>query len=307
MQRTLLFSKLRFGEVNRAREVRLTASGKAVNAARVSTVLGGQALLATFLGGDSGRFVARELDADGVAHDVVWVQDDAPTRTCVTLLPEGDPATELVEETPPVSAKDVAALEKVVNGRLSEARALCLIGSLPPGAPDDTYARLTLAARAAGLPVLIDAQGSLLRSSLAARPFIVKPNLEEASAALNLEPSDDLETGALAATDALLKSGARWALVSMGASGSVLSGAGVGRWLVKPPRIEARNPIGSGDSMAAGLLLAVARGVPMPDAAAYGTACAAANALTTTAGVIRPDDVVALLPRVTLAPLDDQR
>lgn len=307
MQRTLRFPSLEVSEVNRASEVRVTASGKVVNAARVATTLGGRALVATFLGGDTGRFVARELDAEGVAHDAVWVEDDAPTRTCVTLLPDGGPVTELVEEAPPISARDVAAFEAAVTKHLPEARALCLIGSLPPGVPEDTYARFAGAARDADVPVLVDAQGALLRSSLAARPFIVKPNLQEASAALGLDPGEDPEADALTAVDALVKSGARWALVSMGASGSVLGDAEGGRWILEPPQIEARNPIGSGDSLAAGLLLSLTRGASVPDAATYGTACAAANAFTITAGVVDPDDVVALFPRVRLAPLHDRR
>lgn len=147
----------------------------------------------------------------------------------------------------------------------------------------------------------------MLRSSLAARPFIVKLNLQEASAALGLDPRNDPEAGALAAIEALLGLGARWALVSTGSSGSVLGAAAGGRWNVAPPQIEARNPIGSGDSLAAGILVAVTRGASVPDAAAYGTACAAANALTTTAGDIKADDVVALLPRVRLAPLRTRR
>jgi len=40
MQRTLRFPRLEVGGVNRASEVRVTASGKVVNAARVATVLG---------------------------------------------------------------------------------------------------------------------------------------------------------------------------------------------------------------------------------------------------------------------------
>lgn len=307
MQRTLLLPSLEVGEVNRAREVRVTASGKAVNAARVVTTLGGRALLATFLGGDAGRFVSRQLDEEGVAHEVVWAEGDAPTRVCLTLLPDGGPVTEVVEEALPVSDSDVAALEEVVKRRLNEARAVCLMGSLPPGVSDDAYARHAVAAREAGVPVLVDAQGASLLSSLTARPFIVKPNLEEASAALGLDTSGDPATDALTAVDALLKSGARWALVSVGASGSVLGNVEGGRWQVTSPQIDAQNPIGSGDALAAGLLLAVSQGASVPDATAYGTACAAANALTTTAGVVDPDTVVALRPRVRLVVLEGRR
>jgi tagatose 6-phosphate kinase len=295
MQRTLFFEGLEPGAVNRAYEVRVTASGKVVNVARAVTVLGGQILLATFLGGDSGRFVARELDARGVPHDIVWTEDDAPTRTCATLVPDDGPVTELVEEALPVSEKDVAALEEVATRHLSEAEILCLIGSFPPGVPDDFYARLAKAAREAGVPVLIDAQKAPLRAALQERPFLVKPNLEEAAATLDLpngRPDDS------AAVSALTEAGAGWALVSMGAAGAMLGNSSGDLWRIEPPRVEAVNPIGSGDVMAAGLALALVRGDFVPDAVAYGTACAAANALTPTSGEVRPADVEGLLCRV---------
>jgi 1-phosphofructokinase family hexose kinase len=301
VQRTLRFKSLEHGAVNRAYEVLpVTASGKVVNAARAITVLGGQALLATFLGGDSGRFVARELAARGVPHEVIWTEDDAPTRTCATLIPDDGHVTELVEEAPPVSERDVAALEEIVTESLREARALCLIGSLPPGVPKDFYARLTGAAREVSVPVLVDAKGASLHATLAERPFLVKPNLKEAAATLDLP---DGEPDARAAVAALTAAGAEWALVSTGETGSLLGDDSGSLWRVEPPAVEAQNPIGSGDVMAAGLLLALGRGSTVPDAAAYGTACAAANVLTSTAGEVRPDDVEALLPWVNLTRL----
>jgi 1-phosphofructokinase family hexose kinase len=303
MQRTLYFGHLELGSVNRAQGVRITASGKVVNAARVITSLKGQCLLATFLGGDPGRFIARELDAGGIPHEVVWVEDDTPTRTCATLLSDDGSVTELVEDAPPVSEKDVAALEEIVTRHLEEAGALCLIGSFPPGVPDDFYGRLTAAAHSADVPVLVDAQGAPMRAALSERPFLVKPNLEEAVATLHLPTSSNGKSDTRAAVSALTDAGARWALVSEGASGSLLGDSSDNLWRVEPPQVEVVNPIGSGDSMAAGLLLALRRGASVPDAAVYGTACAAANVLTPTSGVVRPTDVDLLYPRVRLSKL----
>jgi 1-phosphofructokinase family hexose kinase len=300
MQRTLRFESLEPGAVNRAYEVRVTASGKVVNAARAVTVLGGQALLATFLGGDPGRFVARELTVGGVPHEVVCTEDDAPTRTCATLVPDDGPVTELVEEAPPVSEKDIAALEEMVTENLREAQALCLIGSFPPGVSDDFYARLTAVAREVGVPVLVDAQKAPLRAALEEAPFLVKPNLEEVAATLDLPNG---EPDVWAAVAALIDAGARWALVSTGASGSLLGDDSGGMWNVEPPQVEAVNPIGSGDVMAGGLLLSLGRGASVPDAAVYGTACAVANALTPTSGELHPGDVDELLSRVRLTQL----
>ncbi len=303
VQRTLIFDRLDIGGVNRARKVHITASGKVVNAARSVTTLRGQALLVTFLGGDSGRFVSRTLDSEGVPHEATWLEDDAPTRTCATLLSGDGQVTELVEEAPPVSEKDVADLETTVRRYLHEAQALCLIGSFPPGVPDDTYARLTRHAGEAGVPVLVDAQKSLLLHALNERPFIVKPNLEETAAALDLTISGD-GSDALAAVSALVEAGARWALVTLGASGAALGDETGRRWRIEPPAIEAVNPIGSGDALAGGLLSALIRGASVPEATVYGTACAAANALTTTSGVFQASEVESLLPDVRLVELD---
>ncbi len=300
MQRTLFFERLIPGEVNRANEVRVTASGKVTNAARVAATLGSRTLLATFLGGDSGNFVARELESEGVEREVVW-PENAPTRTCSTLISSDGHITELVEEASPVSPEDAAKLEDIVLRNLPEAEALCLIGSLPPGVPEDLYARLTEAANEAGVPALVDARGEPLRQALAADPFLVKPNLEEAAATLGLPSSGDEEKDVRAAVGALLERGARWALVSTGAGGSMLGDSSGGVWRVVPPELEAVNPIGSGDSLAAGLLHSLLEGSSVPEAAAYGTACAAANVLTPTSGVVRPDDVARLLPEVGLS------
>ena len=106
--------------------------------------------------------------------------------------------------------------------------------------------------------------------------------------------------GTAPCVSALLEAGVRWALVSEGEGGSVLGDDSGGRWRVEPPRVEAVYPIGSGDVMAAGLLFVLSRGGSVPDAAVYGTACAAANVLTAMSGEVRPDDVAALLGRVRL-------
>ncbi|CAN5641275.1 1-phosphofructokinase family hexose kinase [soil metagenome] len=306
MQRTLLFESLDVGDVNRARKLYVTASGKVVNAARTVSTLGSESLLVTFLGGDAGRFVSRTLDAEGVSHEAAWVEDDAPTRTCVTILEKDGPVTELVEEAPPVSGNDVAALESIVKKHLNEARALCLIGSFPPGVPEDFYARLAARAAEADIPVLVDAQKSLLLNTIAERPFLVKPNLDETQAALDLPTGDD-ERASLGAVSALVEKGARWALVTHGAEPALLGDESGGRWRIEAPSIQAVNPIGSGDTLAGGLLHAFADGASVPEAAAFGTACAAANALTPTSGVFDSNEAKRLLSDVRVVRLDGSK
>jgi fructose-1-phosphate kinase PfkB-like protein len=58
------------------------------------------------------------------------------------------------------------------------------------------------------------------------------------------------------------------------------------------------NPVGSGDALAAGMVTALERGDGLKEALALGVAAGAANALTETAGQVRPEDVARLRARV---------
>ena len=75
-----------------------------------------------------------------------------------------------------------------------------------------------------------------------------------------------------------------------------------GAWRVLPPTVDVVNPIGSGDSLLAGVM---AQGwfSLTPEAVAYGTACAAANCLSLTSGVVQQGDVERLLPQVRVEPV----
>lgn len=303
VQRTQRFTNLTLGAVNRARETLVTASGKGVNVARVITTLGAEARLIQILGGGSGRFVAETLDREEVPHQTIWDEDDAPTRTCLTILPDDGPTTELVEEARLLSVHDLSLIRAACKTALLESKALCCSGSLPPGTPETFYAELVHEARMLGIPTIVDGQKAPLKAALAERPFLVKPNREEAAATLGLTLTGDAEADAIQAITALTDAGAEWALVSMGKVGAVL-GNGQQFWRVIPPVVDAVNPIGSGDSLSAGLTVGyTSRGMAVPDAVAFGTACAAANCLTTTSGVVDPAEVERLLPQVSLISL----
>lgn len=294
LQRTMVFDRVELDAVNRAAEVREYASGKPVNAARVLHTLGRPARVTGFLGGDTGRAVRRDLDRAGVRHDFLEVSP--PTRVCVTVVDRAtSQATELIEESSAVEARDYDALLDKLGRLLVGASALVMLGSLPPNAPGDFYARCVNLATGAGVRSILDAKGEPLRRALAARPFVVKPNQKELQETLGA----DIGSGA-AMRDGirrLLEGGPAWAVVTSGAEGAVVSD-GERFWRIAAPRVPAVSPIGSGDALAAGLAAGIAAGLPVPDACALGVACGAANAMTALAGHVDPVEVDRLRPRV---------
>jgi tagatose 6-phosphate kinase len=292
-QRTLEFPFLKLGAVNRASRVIETASGKGVNVARVATQLGADVKLLTTLGGARGALLARSLRSQQIRARIVRCANE--TRICQTLLTDTG-ATELVEEPPPMSRREIAAVRRAFDTELRRAKRLVLIGTVPRGVREDFYATLVRRVCRHNIPTLVDAQGKLLLHAIRARPFLVRINRAELAAATGRTRSLSLSE-TFAAARRLMRHGASWVVITDSAN-EVAIVSRDGQWTINPPQIRVVNPIGSGDSMLAGIAQQLAQGKPVLDSIRYGIACGAANALTPTAGDVSLSDVSRLLRQI---------
>jgi tagatose 6-phosphate kinase len=296
LQRTMVFPRLHVDGVNRAIEVSEHASGKSINVARVLHTLGEEAMAVGFLGGDSGEFIREDLTASHIAHDFISVTPK--TRMCITVMDRSNhSATELVQESSEVEKPAWGKLRQRVAELMPPAKVLVLSGSLPPGAPQDFYAHCVNRATESAVMTIVDAAGEPLRRALASKPLIVKPNRSELAKTLDTPIESD--PAFREAIKQLIDSGPAWAVVTEGKAGAIVSD-GEEFWRVRSPKVDAINPIGSGDALAAGLASAISRGQHLPEACKLAVACGAANALTPLAGVVRPDDVSELIKRVEI-------
>jgi tagatose 6-phosphate kinase len=292
-QRTLHFPRLALGEVNRASRVDEYASGKGVNVARVAGQLGADVKLLTALGGERGARLARSLKAQRIAARIVRCA--AQTRICQTLL-DASNATELVEESAPLTSRDVAAVFRAFDSELRRAKILVLIGSAPRGVEKDFYATLIASAARRNIPALVDAQGDLLLRAVRAKPFLVRVNRAELAAATGPPRKLSLSL-TFAAAQRLVRLGASWVVVSDGAN-EVAIASRDGCWTITPPRIRAVNPVGSGDAMLAGIAAGLQRGETALEAVRYAVACGVANALTPIAGSVSRATVARLVSNI---------
>mmetsp|Transcript_26572 Transcript_26572/g.59554 ORF Transcript_26572/g.59554 Transcript_26572/m.59554 type:complete len:424 (+) Transcript_26572:62-1333(+) len=126
-------------------------------------------LLAQFLGGSSGDYVGDILAGRHGLSDELTVRNSAPLRTCTTIVGSAS-ATELVEASGEISPSEMDVLRAKIDG-LAEAGgkacAVCVMGSMPPGCPENTYADLTLRLADEDTIVLVDSVvglGPLLES-----------------------------------------------------------------------------------------------------------------------------------------------
>ena len=287
VQRTMRFHRLRVDEVNRAIEVLESPAGKSINVVQVLATLGKPVIAAGFLGGESGRFISAALERRGVILDFVEVP--FCTRTCTTAIDiEQGTTTELVEESQVVADECWQQLLDRIAAAVPRSSAMVLSGGLPPKAPQDFYARCCEAAKEYDIPVVLDTRGEPLRLAMPYCPALVKPNRAELGEMMD-EPVDT-EAQLRQAIGHLLQRGAQTALITMGANGAVLAAEDT-FWTLAAPKVVLNNPIGSGDSVAAGYTAGLVDGLPIVDCAILGIACGSANAMTPMPGCVHLDDV----------------
>jgi fructose-1-phosphate kinase PfkB-like protein len=104
---------------------------------------------------------------------------------------------------------------------------------------------------------------------------------------------DDLR--ALGAVDVAISLGEQGLMLAMGAA----------RVWARPPTIKARNPVGAGDAMVAGLLVALSREAEPVEVARWGVASGTAAAQGEGVSVGTLDDVRTIYERVTVRDMRD--
>jgi 1-phosphofructokinase family hexose kinase len=289
--------RLRLGDVNRLLGTQLDPAGKGVNAARMAHRLGARAVALGFVGGETGAMIERLLELEQVEHDFVWIP--GRTRFNTTMVAAGR-WTSLRGTGPTVEPAHLEQLEKLVEARLCPGSMLVMAGSLPPGVPDDFYARYVRLARGRGVPVLLDAAGEPLRLGILEKPDLIKPNLAEAEDVLGRKISS-LEDARQAALE-LVARGVGTVVISMGGDGAVCA-QGSQAWVAHPPQVERRSTVGTGDSMVAGIAVSLSRGLPIEEVLRWATAAGAATAMTPGTANGTRSQVESLLEEVHVEPL----
>lgn len=299
VDKTLFLPWVALGVVNRVTSSQIDPGGKGINVSRVVHRLGRPTVAFGFLAGRLGAIVAQALDEEGVAHRFAWVEGETRLDVVVVDAASGV-ATKLYDRGPEIPAERLAALLADVRCWLSAARVLVVAGSLPPGVPTSVYGDLLSEASRVGVHTILDADGETLRHGLGGRPSLIKPNVAEAEALLG-RSLPDLPDVTRAARE-LLGRGVGTVVISMGRRGSICATGGR-TFHLEPPAIEARSTVGSGDSLVAGIAIAMAEGRDIVEGLRLGTAAGAATAMAPGTHLGTREDIERLVATVTIREL----
>ena len=271
--------------------------GGGINVARVAHRLGSDVTAIYPVGGAIGKLLHRLVEREDIASLVT--PSHVETRENFTAYEEatGEQYRFVLPGSPLHRAEWEAVLDRLASlpGR---PKFIVASGSVPPGVPDDFFARVVRHAKALGAKSVIDTSGAALAAVLDEGVTLIKPNLVELMDLVRA-PLDRDEDRIAACRK--LTAGGRVEIVALtlGEQGSLLVTADHA-WRALPLDIETVSTVGAGDSFLGGLVSALAGGKSLEEAFRVALAAASAAVLTPGTGLCQPEEVKRLLPKVKI-------
>lgn len=294
LDKTVEIDRFSVDTVNRITKLRTDPGGKGINVSKVVAKLGGTSKALGILGGNTGRAIAEGLEKLGLNCSFLYAEGE--TRTNLKIIdPVNHTNTDINEPGVQVNENILNTLLQHLTWMIKPGDIVVLSGSLPAGAPHDTYRTWVACCKDAGAKVFLDADGALLADGLKAVPYLVKPNNDELSRLMGRELTTTEELADAART--LLGSGVEKVIVSMGGRGAlyvtrdaVLYAEGL--------KVPVGSTVGAGDSVVAALAVAEDKGLTLEEAVRLSTATGAANVMCSGTQAAEYSVIEELMPKV---------
>lgn len=261
--------------------------GGGINVARAIHKLGGAATALYLAGGPAGETLRGLLAEEDIEQQVVpiegWTRENfiAYEQATTQQYRFGMPGPRVQEEEWQRSLERLAAMAPAPEY-------VVVSGSLPPGVPEDFGARVVRRVRRWNGRVVVDTSGPALREALRETPYLIKPNVGELAALVGHDITGEVELEE-AAMQLIGEEACEAAVISMGAGGALLA-TEQGPQRLRAPVVPVQSKVGAGDSMVAGIVLALAQDRPVHEAVRFGVAAGAAAVMTPGTELCRKGD-----------------
>jgi 6-phosphofructokinase 2 len=272
--------------------------GGGINVARAAHRLGGNVTAIYPVGGAIGKLLQRLVEREGI--DSLVTPAHVETRENFTAY-----ETESGEQyrfVLPGSALHRAEWEACLNLLVTlpeNVKFVVASGSVPPGVPDDFFARVAREAKRQGAQTIVDTSGAALAAALDEGVTLIKPNLLELSQLVGA--SLETDAACVAACRKLIAAGATQAVaLTLGEHGALLV-TKEHSWKAPPLAIEVVSAVGAGDSFLGGMVWALAASQPIEQAFRVGVAAGSSAVASPGTELCSEADVKRLLPEVQIS------
>lgn len=261
--------------------------GGGVNVSRALKKLGYNSTAMFLAGGYSGKFFEMLLQQEEIETMVIPIA--AHTRENLIVLDEasnrqyrfGMPGPAIQE----TEWRECLRKLSSCNG----CEYVVISGSNPHGVPLEFYSEAAEIVKQKNARLIIDTSEDALKHALSTGVFLAKPNLGELS---SLSGAKELDAGSVAgAARAFIKKGAcEVMVVSMGASGAMLVTANE-QYHEAAPAVKIKSTVGAGDSMLAGIIVALQNNWDWRNVLRYGVASGTAATMNAGTELCNKKDV----------------
>lgn len=295
IDRTCCIEGFVYGGMNRIKEDRRDVSGKGINVSLALKGMGRDNKCSGFLYREGEKDFLSSLEKSGIKYESILVE--GRVRENIKLWNSSDSVTsEINQKGFPVSSDKVEEFITFYSSWVSSLSTVVLTGSVPEGVDKSIYRDLGIIAKEKGVRVILDAEGELLLKGLEANPFLIKPNRFEFLSAFAPD-KDDVASIAEKARELIEKEVAEIIVVTLGEEGALL----VEKdhiWRSFPPKMEVKSTQGAGDSVVAGLCVAMDLGLSCQDMLRYGMAAASATVSKAGTEMCNKKEVDEILPMI---------
>ena len=269
--------------------------GGGINVSRALAHMGCESLAMYFAGGYSGDFLKDLLKEENIPSVIIPIKGN--TRTNIIVV---DKSTQLQYRfgmvSPPVEEGDWRMFLQQLE-KQSGYEYVVASGSLPDGVPIDFFGRVASIVKKQNARLIVDTSGDALKHAMFEGVFMVKPNINELGSLYGKELFMKEEI-VMAARSIILNKGCEVMVVSMGKEGAILVTKEEDYQII-PPQITIKSTVGAGDSMVAGMIFALSKGMEWQDVLCYGIAFGTAATMNEGTALCKKKDVELLFKEMS--------
>lgn len=260
------------GSLNSLEEGYTLPGGKGINVSKVLKNFSVESKALGFVGGFTGDYIKKHLNEYEIESDFIELQEN--TRINIKLKTK-DSETEIAGKSPTIFKENVEELLKKFE-EIKKDDVVILSGSVPNSISKSIYADI-IKLLPKDCKVILDTRGLPFVEGLKEEVFLTKPNNHELEEFFNRK-LNNIEEIIQAGKD-LQALGSKNVLISLGKDGSILI-TEKEVYIGNAPQGKLISSVGAGDSMVAGVVYGIAKGMTLEDSYKYGIASGSSTAFS---------------------------
>ncbi|MCR4432710.1 MAG: 1-phosphofructokinase family hexose kinase [Caldiserica bacterium] len=285
IDKVAILEKFEAGKENRIQLVSSLPGGKGANVSRALKSFKEEVLICGLKGGKNGEFIEEGLVREGINPILFPIEEE--NRVCLILVEKSGVVTEIYEVGPRIEEEIQEKFLNFFREVWKDFSWIIVSGSLPPGFPEDYYARLLRGRR--GKKLFLDFHTGALLKALEEEVFLLKINEREF---LRTFKEPDLLP---AIKTVIEKFPIQYLVVTLGENGVLGADQEKIYSITSTYKPGVICPVGAGDAFMGGLVHAFKEGKDFKEALLLATAASISNVTLYEGGRVNPEEFERIL------------